>query len=99
MKRITFVLIAGAIVAGIIASTTLTAGLAQQESAPVFVTTILPAYRDWRLVSVAHEEGNLNDIRAILGNDIAIGSLGDTFLIHRSRRFCPNVDALQKLHH
>jgi Cytochrome P460 len=29
-------------------------------------------YRDWRLVSVAHEEGNLNDLRAILGNDIAI---------------------------
>jgi hypothetical protein len=34
---------------------------------------MIPAgYRDWRLVSVAHEEGNLNDIRAILGNDAAI---------------------------
>lgn len=33
----------------------------------------LPAgYRDWMLISVAHEEGNLNDIRAILGNDAAI---------------------------
>jgi hypothetical protein len=32
----------------------------------------LPAgYRDWRLISVAHEEGKQNDIRAILGNDIA----------------------------
>jgi Cytochrome P460 len=29
-------------------------------------------YRDWRLVAVAHEEGMLNDLRAILGNDIAI---------------------------
>jgi hypothetical protein len=29
-------------------------------------------YRDWRLISVAHEEGNLNDIRAVLGNDVAI---------------------------
>lgn len=28
--------------------------------------------RDWKLVSVAHEEGNLNDLRAVLGNDIAI---------------------------
>lgn len=28
-------------------------------------------YRDWKLISVAHEEGNLNDIRAILGNDAA----------------------------
>ena len=33
----------------------------------------LPAgYRDWRLISVAHEEGELNDIRAVLGNDVAI---------------------------
>ena len=31
-----------------------------------------PGYRDWRLISVAHEAGNLNDFRAILGNDIAI---------------------------
>ena len=28
--------------------------------------------RDWRLISVAHEEAPLNDIRAILGNDIAV---------------------------
>jgi hypothetical protein len=33
----------------------------------------LPAgYRDWRLISVAREEGSLDDIRAILGNDVAI---------------------------
>jgi hypothetical protein len=31
-----------------------------------------PGHRDWRLISVAHEEGNLNDLRAILGNDVAI---------------------------
>jgi hypothetical protein len=29
-------------------------------------------YRDWKLVSVAREEGELDDIRAILGNDLAI---------------------------
>lgn len=29
-------------------------------------------YRDWRLISVAREEGKLDDIRAILGNDVAI---------------------------
>ena len=39
---------------------------------PVFGIKIFPGYRDWRLISVAHEEGNLNDIRAILGNDVAI---------------------------
>jgi hypothetical protein len=31
-----------------------------------------PTYRDWRFISVAREEGDLDDIRAILGNDAAI---------------------------
>jgi hypothetical protein len=29
-------------------------------------------YRDWRLISVAREEGELDDIRAVLGNDVGI---------------------------
>src|SRR5215470_1261769 len=43
-----------------------------KESSPIFATEIPPGYRDWKVVSVAHEAGNLNDIRAVLGNDIAI---------------------------
>jgi Cytochrome P460 len=31
-----------------------------------------PGYRDWRLISVAREEADLDDIRAVLGNDTAI---------------------------
>ena len=46
-------------------------GQADEEAAPIFGITIPPGYRDWRLISVAHEEGNLNDFRAILGNDVA----------------------------
>jgi hypothetical protein len=42
------------------------------KAAPLFGIKIQPGYRDWRLISVAHEEGSLNDIRAILGNDVAI---------------------------
>jgi hypothetical protein len=38
------------------------------------VTDIPPGYRDWRLISVARELGELDDIRAILGNDIAINA-------------------------
>src|SRR5579872_7298670 len=34
-------------------------------------------YRDWRLIAVAHEEGMLNDLRAILGNDVAIKAARD----------------------
>jgi len=29
-------------------------------------------YRDWKLISVAHEAGKLNDLRAVLGNDQAV---------------------------
>jgi hypothetical protein len=31
-----------------------------------------PGYRDWRLISAAYEAGNLNDLRAILGNVVAM---------------------------
>jgi len=50
-------------------------GLANTEKTPkdaIFVTEIPAGYRDWKVVSVAHEAGELNDIRAVLGNDIAI---------------------------
>ncbi len=43
------------------------------EAAAAIAGGKLPAgYRDWRLISVAREEGGLDDIRAILGNDAAI---------------------------
>jgi hypothetical protein len=43
-----------------------------EEAAPIFGIKIPAGYRDWKLISVAHEEGNLNDLRALLGNDVAI---------------------------
>jgi len=43
-----------------------------EKGAPVFGNKIPAGYRDWRLISVAHEAGNNNDIRAVLGNDAAI---------------------------
>jgi hypothetical protein len=43
-----------------------------RQAGQVFVTQIPDGYRDWRLISVAREEGTLDDIRAILGNDKAI---------------------------
>jgi len=42
------------------------------QAAPLYVTEIPPGYRDWKLISVAHEEGNLNSFAAVLGNDLAI---------------------------
>ena len=76
MKRITLLLIALAGVAGVIAAMSYRTGHAQ-DGEPIFVTTIPDGYRDWRLVSVAREEGELDDIRAILGNDIAIKTYRD----------------------
>src|SRR5215472_2542161 len=72
MKRIALLLFAVAAVAVIAASADSGAGRANDEISPIFGVTIPPGYRDWRLISVAHEEGDLNDLRAILGNDVAI---------------------------
>ena len=84
MKRITLLLLAVASVAGVVGSTAFASRHADQEGTPIFVTNIPPGYREWRLVSVAHEEGELNDIRAILGNDVAIKAYGNRSF--RSRR-------------
>jgi hypothetical protein len=44
------------------------------EAAPIFVTTVPPGYRDWKLIGVSHEEGNLHSFAAILGNEVAINA-------------------------
>ena len=72
MKRIACLQVAVAAAAGIVAFTALASGHADEEAAPIFGITIPSGYRDWKLISVAHEEGNLNDLRALLGNDVAI---------------------------
>jgi hypothetical protein len=72
MRRIAFLLVVVATVAIVVASTALTAGQADEQAAPAFVTQIPAGYRDWSLISVAHEEGNLHSLGAVLGNDVAI---------------------------
>ena len=71
MKRISL-LLAVVTVAGVVAFSAPASGHADEEAAPIFGIKLPPGYRDWKLISVAHEEGNLNDLRAILGNDAAI---------------------------
>jgi hypothetical protein len=72
MSRIVFVLIAVMALAGAAAYIAPASGQADGEAAPIFGIKIPSGYRDWKLISVAHEEGKLNDLRAILGNDVAI---------------------------
>jgi Cytochrome P460 len=75
MKRIVFMLmIAVAAVACVAAFKADASGQTDGGSAPIFGVKIPPGYRDWKLISVAHEEGNLNDFRALLGNDMAINA-------------------------
>src|SRR5262249_52552490 len=42
----------------------------QEDADPVFVHKMPEGCRDWKLISVAHEEGNFKSFAAILGNDI-----------------------------
>jgi Cytochrome P460 len=47
-------------------------GQAGGEAKSIYVTQIPAGYRDWTVISVAHEAGNLNSLGAVLGNDVAI---------------------------
>jgi hypothetical protein len=56
----------------IVAAVSLAAAGPDGESAPVFGVKMPAGYRGWALISVAREEGRLDDLRAILGNDVAV---------------------------
>ena len=72
MKRFAYLLVAVVALTGVVVYMAHASGRSDSEADPVFGITIPPGYRDWKLISVAHEEGNLNDLRALLGNDVAI---------------------------
>jgi Cytochrome P460 len=77
MKGIPLLLVGAVILAGIIVFTGPVFLKADDAAAPIYVTKIPPGYRDWRLISVSHEAGNLNSIGAVLGNDVAIKAYRD----------------------
>ena len=72
MKGFAYLLLAVVALTGVVVYMAHASGRSDGEADPVFGITIPPGYRDWKLISVAHEEGNLNDLRALLGNDVAI---------------------------
>lgn len=74
MKPIALLLVAIAGLAGVVAPAVPGSGHANEEAAPIFGIKIPPGYRDWKLISVAHEAGTLNDLRAVLGNDVAVAA-------------------------
>lgn len=72
MKRFAFLLVAVATVAAVVASMIPASEQAVGEAAPAFVTKMPAGYRDWTVISVSHEAGNINSIGAVLGNDVAV---------------------------
>jgi len=72
MKGLAYLLFPVVALAGVVVYMAHASGYADGEADPIFGITIPAGYRDWKLISVAHEEGNLNDLRALLGNDAAI---------------------------
>jgi len=79
MKRIAFVLLGIVILAAVVAGTAPATAPADDDGAARAIDAgkLPDGYRDWRLISVAREAGDLDDIRAILGNDAAIKAYQD----------------------
>ena len=80
MKRIAFLMIVAAAAAVVASFTAPVSGQGDGEAVPIFGIKIPHGYRDWRLISVAHEEGNLHSFAAVLGNDVAIKAYRDAKL-------------------
>ena len=74
MNQAILVLFAALGLVGVVAYVVPVSGQTNGDAAPIFGVTIPSGYRDWKLIAVAHEEGKLNDLRAILGNDIAVNA-------------------------
>jgi hypothetical protein len=75
MRRIGFALAAIAALGSIAAYLAPASGQVDGDAAPIYGIKIPSGYRDWRLISVNHlagAGGNLKQVRAQLGNDIAI---------------------------
>jgi hypothetical protein len=70
MKRISVRLFAAAACIG--AAMSFAAPGVDEAASPIFGIKSPPGYRDWTVISVAHEAGNNNDLRAVLGNDVAV---------------------------
>ena len=80
MNQVAPLLVAATMAVGVGGVAIRSAASGDGESSPIFGVTVPPGYRDWRLIAVAHEEGKLNDLRAILGNDVAINAARDAKL-------------------
>ena len=77
MKWIGFVLVTVVVLAGVNTCTSLASGQADGEAAPIYGIKIPAGYRDWQLIALKQllVPGMVDQLRAQLGNDIAIKAL------------------------
>jgi hypothetical protein len=61
-----------AALAGTIAFMASTSGQTDDEAAPIYSVKLPAGYRDWALISIASVGAPVNDMRAKLGNDVAM---------------------------
>jgi hypothetical protein len=77
MKRIIFALVGIGSLAGAVGTTVPVSGQSGGDAAPIYGIKLPQGYRDWRLISVKRltgAGGKLKQLRAQLGNDIAIAA-------------------------
>jgi hypothetical protein len=74
MKRIASAVVAVAMAAGFLASMPGTVVRSDEQASPLYGVTIPPGYREWQLIAVDNllVAGKVDQLRAQLGNDIAI---------------------------
>lgn len=72
MRPTALFLLGIATAAGVVALRRPASGQTDAAAAPIYGVKIPAGYRDWTLISVAKVGGPLNDLRAKLGNDVAI---------------------------
>ena len=77
MRRIGSYLVGVAMASGAVAFMASASARSAVNASSIFVTKIPAGYRDWKLISVAHEEANLNTFAAVLGNDVAMKAYRD----------------------
>jgi Cytochrome P460 len=85
MRRIVFALVGVGALAGAVAATAPVSGQSDGEAAPIYGIKLPQGYRDWRLIGVKQltgkqlngAGGDLKQLRAQLGNDLAIKAFRD----------------------
>ena len=100
MKWTVSAAVAVSALAGAVATMSPLSGQSEGQAAPIYGIKLPQGYRDWHLISVKQlvgEGGKFKQLRAELGNDIAIAAYRDGYLRINGREVSPAADDLSLL--